>query len=158
MNNILGFPTIGIVGTAEYPNKDIIKATVDLIYKLNSDAIIVSGRGGNVDITAENHAKELQMNTLIWPAQWKRHGNRAGFVRNPLIAGTSAYLLGFWDGVSNGTKSTLKHFHERVQDKSKFCIIPIVELQADRETKLKEWNRIKDFLHKHLLLADEVAN
>lgn len=153
---ILQFPTVGIVGTTEYPNTAIIEATVKLIYDINPDTVIVSGEGGNVDNTTLNYAKKLRMNRLEFPAQWDRFNKRAGFIRNPYIADMSDYLIAFWDGKSNGTKDALTYFYGRVNDKAKRIIIPIVDDCTPSTEKKAIWQSIKTFCLNHLVVsADE---
>lgn len=95
---------IAIVGSRDYSQLEAVRAFVDSLPK---DAVVVSGRGRGVDTAAEMRARERGLQTLIFPADWARHGRQAGFLRNPLIVNACDQLVAFWDGESRGTADTL---------------------------------------------------
>ena len=96
---------VAIVGTRDYPRLDLV---VDYVYSLPMDTVVVSGGGGNVDLTAERAARERGMpEPIIFQALWKVYGKSAGPIRNKLISVECNRMVAFWDGVSPGTRSAV---------------------------------------------------
>ena len=65
---------------------------------------VVSGKAMGVDQLGERYAKENGITLKLFPANWKEHGKRAGYLRNVEMAEYADALIAVWDGVSNGTK------------------------------------------------------
>jgi hypothetical protein len=85
---------------------------------------VVSGHAGftkvdgkwlpNVDRLGERWAKENGIAVRLFPADWDRHGKRAGHMRNQDMARFLAdngggYLVVVWDGVSKGSYSMIEY-------------------------------------------------
>lgn len=67
--------------------------------------LIVHGAARGADRIAEEEAGKLGFYTEPHPADWDRHGNRAGLIRNEEMAAAGASLcIAFWDGKSTGTQ------------------------------------------------------
>ena len=43
----------------------------------------------------------------LFPADWKKYGKSAGYVRNSEMAEVAESLIAFWDGKSRGTKNMI---------------------------------------------------
>jgi hypothetical protein len=97
---------VAIIGSRDYPLPNLVRAYV--FDKMSLDDILVSGRGGIVDITAEKAAEDRGMVTDIYPADWDKLGLVAGFERNKPIARVCERAVAFWDLRSGGTKDTLE--------------------------------------------------
>jgi hypothetical protein len=69
--------------------------------------LVVSGAARGADSLGEKWAKEYNIQTLIFPADWNTHGKRAGFIRNEDIIKNCDGCIAFWDGQSSGTKHSL---------------------------------------------------
>lgn len=96
---------IGIVGSRNFKNLDKVTAMVrDL---LNDDDVVISGGARGVDSTAEKAARERGLEVIIYRPDWKKHGKRAGFLRNKKIVDKSDTIVAFWDGESKGTVLTM---------------------------------------------------
>jgi hypothetical protein len=74
---------------------------------------IISGSANGADTLGEQFANECGLKLRRFPADWCRHGRRAGYMRNVEMAeyaidkeNHEAYgaLIAFWDGQSKGTK------------------------------------------------------
>lgn len=74
--------------------------------------IFVSGHCSGADIMGERYALEKGYKIELYPAQWKKYGNRAGPIRNRQMAEVGDYFIGFWDGKSAGTLSMIKCVNE----------------------------------------------
>ncbi len=65
---------------------------------------IVSGTARGVDRLGEEIARSAGLRIDSRPADWNRHGKRAGFLRNEEMADNADALVAVWDGSSPGTK------------------------------------------------------
>ena len=52
----------------------------------------------------QQYAKEHGYDVHYFPAEWKRYGKAAGYIRNTEMAKNADALVAFWDGASFGTK------------------------------------------------------
>ena len=65
---------------------------------------IVSGGARGVDALGEQVAKNFGIPIKVFPADWDKHGKRAGPLRNIQMAEYADGLIAIWDGKSIGTK------------------------------------------------------
>ena len=65
---------------------------------------IVCGMAKGADSLGERYAKEHNIDIAYFPADWNKHGNIAGFIRNSEMARNADALVAFWDGQSHGTE------------------------------------------------------
>lgn len=100
---------VGVVGSRQLNVKDIIYATLDLVFKdINpSECIIVTGGCKGPDSIALEYASDKQMKTVLHLPDWSRYGRAAGPIRNELIVQGSDLIVAFWDGKSKGTLSSI---------------------------------------------------
>lgn len=103
---------IAIVGSRDYPAPEKVRSYVGGLSVQPSPPTIVSGGARGVDSLAEEVAEEYGMETLIFPADWERHGKSAGFIRNREIVKAADLVVAFWNGSSRGTRHTLKLAHK----------------------------------------------
>ncbi len=68
---------------------------------------MVTGGARGVDRLAEQYALEHQIPNTKYLAQWSKHGNAAGPIRNELMARNAEAVLAIWDGKSSGTKNMI---------------------------------------------------
>lgn len=82
---------------------------LDTIQKLNPSVIIHGGASG-ADSLAGIIALTLNIPVKVYPAEWKKYGKSAGYIRNAqmLEEGKPDKVLAFWDGKSPGTKMMIK--------------------------------------------------
>ncbi len=95
---------IAIVGSRDFRNFDMVNTYVN---SLPDDTVIVSGGARGVDTCAEIAAKKRGLRTIIHPADWNKHGKKAGFLRNSDIVNDADKVVAFWDGKSRGTKHSI---------------------------------------------------
>ena len=74
---------------------------------------IVSGGAKGVDSDAARIAKEMGLQLTEFLPQYERYGRAAPLKRNEQIASYADEALVFWDGVSKGTKYTMKCFEKQ---------------------------------------------
>ena len=60
------------------------------------------------DLHAALHLRTLGFNEIACPADWKRHGKRAGHIRNvEMLDHEPVLVIAFWDGESAGTRDMI---------------------------------------------------
>jgi len=82
-------------------------------YDLVEDAIlrskfeistVLSGTADGVDRMGELWALNNGIPLVFFPANWREHGKKAGFLRNTEMANNADALIAVWDGESPGTE------------------------------------------------------
>ncbi len=97
---------LAIIGGRDFQDYELVKATVA---KVKSEIVaIVSGGAKGADSLAERYAREHGIPVEVYPADWNKHGRRAGFLRNQDIISACDAVIAFWDGVSAGTRSSIE--------------------------------------------------
>lgn len=94
-----------IAGTRTFNNYTLLKEKCDfyLDEKLKSHEVtIISGTCKGADLLGERYAKEKGLGIKKFPADWDKHGKKAGAVRNIEMANNADALICFWDGQSKG--------------------------------------------------------
>jgi len=112
---INGKTVIGIVGTRRRDSKEaylLVHQTLKKFMKDQHELIICSGGcPKGADRFAELLAKLYCLPLLIFPADWDRHKNLAGFIRNTDIANTSDILIAcVAKDRTGGTEDTINKF------------------------------------------------
>lgn len=77
---------------------------------------VVSGSSGNVDKTGETWARYFAIPAVLFPVfdtEWRKHGKKAGPMRNARMADYADAALIFWDGKSPGAKNMAKLMKDR---------------------------------------------
>lgn len=69
---------------------------------------VVSGGAKGADRLGELWAAANKIPVKLFPADWGKHGKRAGFIRNLTMANYGDYLIVFWDCKSKGTKNMVE--------------------------------------------------
>lgn len=101
---------LAVVGSRSFNNYNTLKTVIDSIYEDYDYNIttIVSGGARGADSLGEKYADEYVLEKLIFPADWAKHGKRAGFLRNNDIIKNCDVCVCFWDGESHGTKHDIE--------------------------------------------------
>lgn len=79
--------------------------------KYNESIILIEGGAGGVDSIAATIGRKLGFNVRTFPADWKKHGKKAGPIRNRemldfLNEEGPELVLAFHDNLFNGSKGT----------------------------------------------------
>lgn len=74
---------------------------------------VVSGCARGVDKLGEAWARANDIPIKEFPADWNKHGNAAGPIRNAEMAEYADALIVLWDGESKGTKNMIMNMHKR---------------------------------------------
>ena len=99
---------IAIIGSRDYPHRDLVFAVVQGIASKNPARTIVSGGARGVDTWAGEAATACGLNFEIMHADWDHDGRAAGLLRNTKLVECVDSVVAFWDGTSRGTLDTLK--------------------------------------------------
>jgi hypothetical protein len=97
-----------IVGSRSITNYNQVGPVLDdLISGFTCDNyVVVSGGASGVDYLAELWAEKHGFEKIIFKADWKRDGKKAGFIRNEemhkFISKYKGLVVVFWDGKSKG--------------------------------------------------------
>jgi hypothetical protein len=104
---------LAIIGSRSYTNKQSFGITMDQWFPSGHwpDEIISGGAAG-ADSLAYEWATSRNIKTTVFLPDWNRYGKSAGYRRNVDIIKAADTVLGFWDGVSAGTKHSLNLAHE----------------------------------------------
>jgi len=99
---------ICIAGSREFDDYPLMEKIVCQFAKEkeleNQGVCIVSGGARGADLLGERIAKEYSLGLEKYPANWDKHGKRAGYLRNEEMAEVCDAAIIFWDEVSKGTK------------------------------------------------------
>ena len=102
---------IAVIGSRVYDDYEELKRELDEIVipmiKIGISVTIVSGGARGADNLAEKYAYENDLQVLLFPADWDKHGKSAGYIRNSDIIEKCDLCVAFWDGESKGTKHGL---------------------------------------------------
>lgn len=72
------------------------------------------GTARGADRLAAGYADSLGLEVEHYPADWKRHGKRAGILRNlEMLDAEPSLVIAFWNGRSCGTKHTIDEARRR---------------------------------------------
>ncbi len=97
-----------IAGGRDFSDYNLLKETMDyLLSNIKEDIVVVCGMANGADTLGERYAKERGYEVLYFPADWKKYGKAAGYIRNEEMARHADALVAFWDGKSRGTKSMI---------------------------------------------------
>lgn len=97
-----------VCGDRNYTNKSLIKKCIE--NELNTDCknIIIHGGCKGADKLSGIIAKELNLETKVFPADWDKYGTKAGPIRNKeMLDYDPDIILAFHDDLENskGTKN-----------------------------------------------------
>ena len=103
-----------IAGGRDFDDYEYLCRSVNsVIDNLFGNIQIVSGKAKGADSLGEQYAKDNGIDLKVFPANWKKHGRSAGYVRNADMANYADTLVAFWDGKSRGTKHMIDEANRR---------------------------------------------
>lgn len=96
-----------IAGGRDFKDYNQLCRICDDILPQFQDVSIVSGTARGTDRLGERYAKEHGIKVERFPADWDKHGKKAGYLRNKQMAEYSDGLIAFHDHKSKGTKNMI---------------------------------------------------
>jgi hypothetical protein len=96
---------LAIIGSRSFNDYNLMESVLSPFQSQLS--LVVSGGAKGADLLGERWAKNNNIKTLIFYADWNRYGRSAGFKRNEDIINNADMVIAFWDGKSPGTKHSI---------------------------------------------------
>lgn len=94
---------LAVIGSREFNNWELLNEKVSQL----KPTLIVSGGARGADTLGERYADENNIEKLIFPADWRKFGKSAGYIRNKNIIESCDEVIAFWDGKSRGTMHSI---------------------------------------------------
>jgi hypothetical protein len=111
---------LAIVGSRTFNDYKMLVSFIRDNYDVEKITHIVSGGARGADSLGERFAADYGKEKIIFPAEWKKYGKKAGFKRNVDIIRTCDECVCFWDGISHGTKHDIE-LCEKMNKPYKVC-------------------------------------
>jgi hypothetical protein len=100
---------LAVVGSRNITNEELIFDSINSIANGRLDTLtIISGGARGVDSIAAIWSKQNNVPLIVFTADWKKFGRKAGIVRNNDIIKECDTVLAIWDGKSKGTYHSIK--------------------------------------------------
>lgn len=99
---------LAIIGSRTFNNYELLCREIDKLKVFYEIDIIVSGGANGADTLGKCYAQEHNIPFVAFTADWQKYGKAAGMIRNQTIVDDSDYIIAFWDGVSRGTKDSIR--------------------------------------------------
>ena len=102
-----------VAGSRTFEDYDLLCDKLNsMLRNYGNNVFIVSGGARGADTLAIRYAKEKGFPYKEFPADWKRYGKSAGYIRNSemhkfISDKPNRGVLLFWDGESKGTKQNI---------------------------------------------------
>lgn len=96
-----------IAGGRDFKDYELLKRICNDILPEFKNVSLVSGTARGADRLGERYAEENGYKVEKFPANWKRNGKAAGYMRNIEMAKYADGLIAFWDNDSRGTGSMI---------------------------------------------------
>lgn len=108
-----------VAGGRDFEDYGYLSATLDglfgdtELFRDRAEIKIVSGMAKGADTLAIRYADERKMTKILFPANWRLHPRRAGFLRNEDMLTVATHLIAFWDGNSHGTQHVIEEARKK---------------------------------------------
>jgi len=96
-----------IAGSRDITDYGLVLSVIHEVLLQWNITTVICGMARGVDSLGERWANESGVPVEYYPADWDRHGKRAGYVRNEEMADNADALIAIWDGESPGTESMI---------------------------------------------------
>ena len=103
-----------VCGSRDWPNAALIRVKLRNLKEEHGPFVVMHGNARGADEMADHAALMLGLDSERWAADWKRHGKRAGILRNLAMLDTKPDLvLAFQRNGSRGTQHTIDEARRR---------------------------------------------
>lgn len=99
-----------VCGSRDWKDRDAILTRLEALSDEDDDITVIHGGATGADSAAGGIATGLGYGTRCYFPDWKKHGKKAGILRNQqmLDDGKPDLVIAFWDGASRGTDDMIK--------------------------------------------------
>lgn len=101
-------PRVIVAGGRDFNDYMQLEQVLDKFLADKPEAKIISGMAEGADTLAIQYADKHKLTKILFPANWKRHPRRAGFLRNEDMLTIGTHLVAFWNGKSHGTQHMIE--------------------------------------------------
>ncbi len=103
-------PRVIVAGSRRVLDSQLVFEKLDILLArlVGPHLEIVSGLAAGPDSLGKEWAGQNGVATALFPADWKRFGKKAGFIRNQDMSWYGTHLVAFWDGQSSGTLNMIE--------------------------------------------------
>jgi hypothetical protein len=101
-----------IAGSRDFTDYELLSRKLDHILSLKSDIVIISGMARGTDLLAVKYASERGLKVMKFPADWDKHGKKAGYIRNIEMLKCCDAVVCFRIGQSLGTSHMIEIANE----------------------------------------------
>lgn len=102
-----------VAGSRDFYNYDLVCEKLDYLLRNKDDVCIICGMAQGADSLGQEYAINHRTYIKYYPADWNKHGKKAGILRNIEMAENADALVAFWDGESRGTKHMIEIAKEK---------------------------------------------
>ena len=102
-----------IVAGSRTVDEEQVRTALSLCPWIGFASAVISGTAKGADLFGERWAEERGIEVIRLPADWAKHGRRAGPMRNAVMAERGDGLVAVWDGASAGTKNMIENAVKR---------------------------------------------
>ena len=103
---------LAVVGSRAFTNYRLLCDTLDALRLTQPVRLIVSGGARGADQLAEQYARENELPLKVLRPQWRDANGKldrgAGLKRNADIVAAADTVVAFWDGISTGTRDSIR--------------------------------------------------
>ena len=101
-----------VAGGRDCTDEQVLFRALKKFPELSEPDEIVCGMAKGADYLGFNWATCLDIPIAKFPADWNRHGRKAGPLRNIEMGDYADVLLALWDGKSRGTKHMIEYMRK----------------------------------------------
>lgn len=104
---------------------------LDKLHYKTAISCVIEGEARGADTLARAWAHSMKIRVEPFPADWKKYGKAAGFMRNQkmLDDGRPDLVVAFWDGKSRGTEMMIE-LAKRMRIAVKVIEIPVPQMRS----------------------------
>lgn len=107
------FNMLMVSGSRTIKDYDFVANCLEETKKLYDYDTILTGGADGVDSFAEFYARMNLINHFIIYPKWKKHGKKAGIMRNNDMVEMANQGIAIWDGKSKGTKHAIRELSKK---------------------------------------------
>lgn len=78
-------PRVLCCGSRSGSNRGLVHLTLNALHALSPIQLLINGKATGYDTLADNWARQHGIQTLQFPADWRKHGRGAGPIRNRMM-------------------------------------------------------------------------